>query len=1696
MTDQEKLLLLLEEIKQEMTNVSQNILSLDDADLTEPVYRNYSNQLDDIKRKFDDAGDIAKKLKPNPSDPDFYQLLLAKQELDESFGSFHRLHRALKRRYEKANGISRDEIQRERIAFTEAPEPAETEEEVPAEESEVILEEEFDPYLEEALLEEELKEEKAAEKKARQEKLSAKAKLQERRRAEDRARQEEADRIAAQSQGRQQEEAAYRAQRQAEEQARLEENNRLAESQRWEQQQSESSTVTDGSGYAYTEPLNDEQRLRDYELRQEEARRLDMNVREGKEFSEADLRDEKYRQEEERILAEQKLQERMQRESDAVAAYHKKMDDSLKSDMGTSHIDFSDEYNKERERQRESFAQKEDTSSEQFRQEPGVGYGSFSQSSDFGYSPTPFVYTPFGAVPHEAYQYAEAEQNLQSNNNAKIYSSLATNRDLPEDQQKTFYLTPQDEFQMRHNLETAQQEYLSKKGTPEEAAAAQVYYEQRDVLRKVDEEIKAGKIILQQDITASQLQKESLLQSRKEPDNSYTEIFTSYTPTGAVGTAIVNGRLSGSSYETVRPTEPSHVVYTKDNPLRVTPEYDRLMLSKMEQAQAAMKNMPLSQDGNPLIHSQDLRSDLIMARESYLGYQQAKKEGRVLVDAQAEKRVPEMKYWQEMHQGNVLREKLNREVKSSAGNGPGNGFGNGPKNNASGTTLRDNMANPNNQNRFFTKEVAEDVWGRDSKLKRKSAMKYYLKSAGTGLERGASQAATSLGYKVYHMVQNGDDDASGTLRTFEKGRYYASVGIGTVGAITHAAPVFRAAHAGKHFARQEFKLYGNLTELSDKQLSAELIRGKQRGLSQKKEIKALIAKGKNLSPEERIQLASLMAKHTKDSADLRTKFGYQKLSKKHNLELETAQNLKKGKRFVTQKDIDAEILKVKKEYESIIQKKYSHLSGKTPESIKKEIKDLKKISKAKKAEIKGLKGKSKTAALSSVENAKLKSLLTDKAKIDKDLRQLFGYQRIKGEMDEKIEILSRFKRRLYKNKIARSNSLFLVSNLFLRPIDEGSDIGAQGLSRMYRLTSNRYARALMKKGLKFSFLTAKATTNLVVPGSVQYMEQSMRLMKQMVSVNVNAKYSLGKRKIKTAVNSAARLGKRTLVNVTPEKVRTAVSGTRNLFLSSKRYLLNRMAKAKRWVANTKLIRGIASVRRAASSVSYAISFATNILKSVAIKAFAAFMLFFLGIGIISVVVTSVVPAIGTTVIASPDSDDNKIDLTAYIDFIERNRVEIETDITDFLDEQVQDELDIVEIEYGPGVLDNTREMISMMAVRLGQDLDYNDNPEVKNYIDSLYKDSHKWEHKIVLYSCPGCETREIRTEYVDANGNVIVDHYTEEYCPGDHKRITITITVHGFDQIFWEDNYANAGFTVGEGGFIGHFEITHYCACESCCGKTDGITASGVKAKANRTIAVDPTVIPLGSSVVINGKRYVAEDTGSAIKGNRIDIYVDSHDKALQLGRLYNVAVYNPSYAGGSIQETGVWEGWTDDNIEWCKVIYNLDWNDLYSGYAGYNGIILGGGYNGSGGIGGGGIFGGAPDLEIEGDVCWPLTSGTVTCEFGYRNHPVTGAADYHKGIDIGVPTGTPIYAATDGKIVTATYHSEAGNYIRLEGPDGVSTRYLHCNNLVVSAGDTVKAGQVIGYSGNTGTSTGPHLHFEVLVNNTPVNPRNYFDIP
>ena len=117
-----------------------------------------------------------------------------------------------------------------------------------------------------------------------------------------------------------------------------------------------------------------------------------------------------------------------------------------------------------------------------------------------------------------------------------------------------------------------------------------------------------------------------------------------------------------------------------------------------------------------------------------------------------------------------------------------------------------------------------------------------------------------------------------------------------------------------------------------------------------------------------------------------------------------------------------------------------------------------------------------------------------------------------------------------------------------------------------------------------------------------------------------------------------------------------------------------------------------------------------------------------------------------------------------------------------------------------------------------------------------------------------------------------------------------------------------------------------------------------------------------------------------------------------------------------------------------------------------------------------------------------------ISSYYGYRKNPNTGAEELHRGVDIAVPTGTVVYAAHDGTVMQAAYDSYYGNYVVITDSKGYTTKYAHMDSLMVSAGQSVKKGDTVGKSGNTGSSTGSHLHIECLYNGEYYNPLFYFE--
>ena len=162
--------------------------------------------------------------------------------------------------------------------------------------------------------------------------------------------------------------------------------------------------------------------------------------------------------------------------------------------------------------------------------------------------------------------------------------------------------------------------------------------------------------------------------------------------------------------------------------------------------------------------------------------------------------------------------------------------------------------------------------------------------------------------------------------------------------------------------------------------------------------------------------------------------------------------------------------------------------------------------------------------------------------------------------------------------------------------------------------------------------------------------------------------------------------------------------------------------------------------------------------------------------------------------------------------------------------------------------------------------------------------------------------------------------------------------------------------------------------------------------------------------------------------------------------------------------------------------------------YASLWGELLGGYSHGSNEI-----LNGSNNRTPNNIFSWPLQeAGTITSAFGYRTDPINGSVSYHSGVDIGMPSGTPILAAAYGTVTitnsTDSWGGGYGYYVKIKHNDTFDTLYAHCSKICVINGQQVKKGQVIGHVGTTGRSTGPHLHFEVWKNDSRTNALDYFN--
>ena len=255
--------------------------------------------------------------------------------------------------------------------------------------------------------------------------------------------------------------------------------------------------------------------------------------------------------------------------------------------------------------------------------------------------------------------------------------------------------------------------------------------------------------------------------------------------------------------------------------------------------------------------------------------------------------------------------------------------------------------------------------------------------------------------------------------------------------------------------------------------------------------------------------------------------------------------------------------------------------------------------------------------------------------------------------------------------------------------------------------------------------------------------------------------------------------------------------------------------------------------------------------------------------------------------ADLDTDSyNKINLLSINqELLDEEKISLFANIDQLFQEFIEEK----KIEEEKILIDQERVRIEQEKIRLAQEKeDLKKNALIK-YVSSNNGLNIRGKDWKVIKTLPlNSEVTVLKEQVTDSREWDLV-LYNDEYAYAYHKYLSSEkkiINTQTNKKVKANDNYNSSTSTSNGGKYLGTFSSTAYCNCKSCCGKwSGGPTASGAMPQEGITIAVDPRVIPLGSKVSINGKVYIAQDTGSAIKGNKIDIYFSSHSSANAYGR-------------------------------------------------------------------------------------------------------------------------------------------------------------------------------------------------------------------
>lgn len=501
-------------------------------------------------------------------------------------------------------------------------------------------------------------------------------------------------------------------------------------------------------------------------------------------------------------------------------------------------------------------------------------------------------------------------------------------------------------------------------------------------------------------------------------------------------------------------------------------------------------------------------------------------------------------------------------------------------------------------------------------------------------------------------------------------------------------------------------------------------------------------------------------------------------------------------------------------------KKYGSLSGLSEKEIHNRVQRLTMEGKAQRLQIRQL--ESKGAALSSAERQLLKKLKEKSAATGKEISSLVGLSRAKNDLAYKSVKLRAIQNTANKRYMYRLNGMRLVRSFALRPLYLGQDSNTEGLAYMTEFAVNPTTWHITKKAVTLPFWVTGKVVRRAAPKFAFAVQSKAQTLKAKIYHTAVAP----KRAVRRAVGRRAA----SIRKAVPTSVKNRV--TAPIHYVQGKYTAARTAygNVKKWLAGTRAGKAWTNIQIFGRRLSAAFRVAAGFLKKGLLIGLGVYFGLVLLIGIIG----SILPAVGSSssiILSTALSTSGKINLAPYSQIIRMETIRFNEEISQIMDRYENDEkYDNVEMSYS-GASNNMREMLSMMAVRLTQNLDPDENPYVDQYLKSLFRDSHKYVVSEHTYTCSGCKTKLVQELQIDPEtGEPSLQLVLKSYCPG-HIDVSIQVSVLGFDTIFSADTFTVSG---------------------------DG------------------------------------------------------------------------------------WEGWTEDNIAWCKMIYEMDWAELYEGLSINGGPIMG----------------------------------------------------------------------------------------------------------------------------------------------------------